>query len=81
LDVALLHCGDKLGGEGLELALLRLLLIVLLGVTLGGRLGGALLSLPVPLVLVEEGLDRLLPRSELCGDVHQFIGLRRGLAT
>jgi hypothetical protein len=42
---------------------------------------GAFLSLIVPLVLVEEGLDRLLPQSKLHGDVHQLIGLGRGLAT
>jgi hypothetical protein len=40
---------------------------------------GALLPLPVTLVFVEEGFDRLLPRSELHGDVHQFVGLGRGL--
>jgi hypothetical protein len=60
---------------------LRLLLHALLRVAFGGRLGGALLPLPVTLVLVEEGLDRLLARSELRGDVHQLVGLGRGLAT
>jgi hypothetical protein len=46
--------------EGLVLALWRFLLLVFLGVALGGRLGGILLSLPVALVLVEDGLDSLL---------------------
>jgi hypothetical protein len=54
---------DKLGGEGLVWTLLCLLLLALLWVALGGRLGLAL-------VLVEEGLNRLLSRSELHGDVH-----------
>jgi hypothetical protein len=42
---------------------------------------GVLLPLPVTLVFVEEGFDRLLPQSKLHGDVHQFVGLGRGLAT
>jgi hypothetical protein len=79
--VALLCCGDELGGEGLGWALLRLLFLALLGVVLGGRLRGDLLSLPVPLVLVEDGLNHFLPQSKLRGDVHQFIGLGQGLAT
>jgi hypothetical protein len=80
--VAFLGCGDKLDGEGLRWALLYLLLLLtLLRVALGGRLGGALLLLPIALVLVEEGFDLLLPRSELCGNVHQFVGLGQGLAT
>jgi hypothetical protein len=77
----LLDCGDELDGEGLGWTLLRLLLLPLIWVALGGRLGGALLPLPITLVFVEEGLDCLLPRSELRGDVHQFVGLGQGLAT
>jgi hypothetical protein len=36
---------------------------------IGWTLEGTLLSLVVPLVLVEKGLDHLPPRSELRGDV------------
>jgi hypothetical protein len=55
--VTLLRSGDELGGEGLERALLRFLLFAFLRIALGGRLGGAILSLSVPLVLVEEDHD------------------------
>jgi hypothetical protein len=79
--VTLFCCGDKIRGEGLALALLHLLLLTLPGVALGGRLGGILLSLPVALVLMEEGLDSLLTQSEFCGNVHQFVRLGWGLAT
>lgn len=48
LGVTLLCYGDKIHGEGLMLAMLRLLLVVLLGVALGGCLGGILLLLPFP---------------------------------
>jgi hypothetical protein len=61
---------DKVYSEGLMLALWRFLLVVFLGVVLGGCLGGVLLPLPIALVLVEDGLDGLLSRSELGGDVH-----------
>jgi hypothetical protein len=76
-----LSCGDKISGEGLMLALLRLLLVVLLGVALGGCLGSILLSLPVAFVLVKDGLDGLLSQSELDCNVHQLACLGGGLAT
>jgi hypothetical protein len=63
------------------LALWCFLLVVFLGVLLGGYLGGILLPLPIGLVLVEDGLDGLLSRSELGGDVHQFTCLGGCLAT
>jgi hypothetical protein len=75
-----LSCGDKISGEGLMLALLRLL-VVLLGVALGGCLGSILLSLPVAFVLVKDGLDGLLSQSELDCNVHQLACLGGGLAT
>jgi hypothetical protein len=79
--VAFLGCIEKLDSEGLERALLSLLLLSLFLVALGGCLRGALLMLLVALVIVEEGFDCLLPQGELRGDVHQFVGLGRGLAT
>jgi hypothetical protein len=42
--------------------------------------GGILLLLPAALNLVEEGVDCLLARSELRGDVHQLICFGRGVA-
>jgi hypothetical protein len=77
----LLGCGDELSGEGLRRTLPCLLLLTLLREAWGGHLEGVLLPLPVTLVFVEEGFDRILPQSELHGDVHQFIGLGRGLVT
>jgi hypothetical protein len=65
-------CGDKIFFKGLIFALRHLLLFVFLGIALGGHLTGVLLLLPAILVLVEDGLDHLLSRSKLCGDVHQF---------
>jgi hypothetical protein len=81
LGDALLRFSDELDGEGLRRALLCLLLLALLQVALGGHLRGTLLSLLVPLVLMEDGLDRLLSQTELRGDVHQLIDLGRGLVT
>jgi hypothetical protein len=63
------------------LALLRLLLLVLLRVALGRYLEDVLLPLPNAIVLVEDGLDSLLSRSEVGGDVHQLVYLGGGLAT
>jgi hypothetical protein len=61
---------------------LRLLLAFLLGAALSGRLGDifwlAALGL---LVLPEDGLNRLLARGELGGDVHQLARPSGGLAT
>jgi hypothetical protein len=52
---------------------LRLLLAFLLRVALGGRLGDIFLLASLRLlVLPEDGLDRLLTRGELGGDVHQL---------
>ena len=71
--VTLFCYGDKIRGEGLALALLHLLLLTLPGVALGGRLGGILLSLPVALVLMEDGLDSLLTPKRTwwqCPSVH-----------
>jgi hypothetical protein len=52
---------------------LRLLLALLLGATLSGRLGDLFRLAPLRLlVLPEHGLDRLLTRGELGGDVHQL---------
>jgi hypothetical protein len=76
--ITLFGRSDKLDGEGLVWTLLCLLLLALLWVTLGRRLEDVFLSLPAALVPVEEGLDCLLTRSKLCGNVHQFIGFGRG---
>jgi hypothetical protein len=60
---------------------LRLLLGLLLRATLGGCLGDIfLLPLLRLLVLPEDGLDRLLTRGKLGGDVHQFARLGGSLA-
>jgi hypothetical protein len=68
--VLVLSGGDKVRGVAFHL---RLLLALLLGAALSGRLGDifrlAALGL---LVLPEDGLNRLLARGELGGDVHQL---------
>jgi hypothetical protein len=53
--------------------------MLFLGLRWEGCLEGILLSLPVALVLMEDGLDDLLTRSELGGDIHQFVRLGNGL--
>jgi hypothetical protein len=81
--------GPPWGARGLRffaavtrfVAMLHLPFLALLGVALGGRLGGILLSLPIALVLVKDGLNGLLTQSELGGDIHQFICLDGCLAT
>jgi hypothetical protein len=75
-----LGSSDKIRVSGVALCL-RLLLGLLLRAPLGGRLGDVFLlpSLRL-LVLPEDGLDRLLTRGELGGDVHQFASLGGGLA-
>jgi hypothetical protein len=79
--VLVLSGGDKVrvGGGAFHL---RLLLAFLLGAALSGRLGDifrlAALGL---LVLSEDGLNRLLARGKLCGDVHQLARPGGGLAT
>lgn len=62
------------------MALLRLLLLALLRVAFGGHLGSILHPLTVTLIIVEEGLDNLFTRSELCCDVHQLVRFGWGLA-
>jgi hypothetical protein len=71
---------DKICIGGITLRL-RLLLGLLLRATLGGRLGDVFLlpSLRL-LVLPEDGLNRLLTRGELGGDVHQLARLGGSLA-
>jgi hypothetical protein len=78
--VPVLGSSDKICVSGFALCL-RLLLGLLLRATLGGRLGGVFLRLPLRLlVFPEDGLDRLLTRGELGGDVHQFARLGGSLA-
>jgi hypothetical protein len=79
--VLVLSGGDKVRVGGVAFRL-RLLLALLLGAALSGRLGDifrlAALGL---LVLPEDGLNRLLDRGELGGDVHQLARPGGGLAT
>ena len=61
---------------------LRLLLALLLRAVLSGRLGDVFLLASLRLlVLLEDGLDRLLARGELGGDVHQLARPGGSLAT
>jgi hypothetical protein len=61
---------------------LRLLLALLPRAALSGRLGDVLWLAPLRLlVLSEDGLDRLLTRGELGGDVHQLARPGGSLAT
>jgi hypothetical protein len=70
--VPVLGGGDKVCVGGISLRL-RLLLALLLGAVLSGRLGDVLRLAPLRLfVLPEDGLDCLLTRGELGGDVHQL---------
>jgi hypothetical protein len=79
--VLVLSGDDKIRVGGVAFRL-RLLLAFLLGAALSGRLGNifrlAALGL---LVLPEDGLNRLLTRGELGGDVHQLARAGGGLAT
>jgi hypothetical protein len=79
--VLVLSSGDKVRVGGVAFRL-QLLLALLLGATLSRRLGDifrrAALGL---LVLPEDGLNRLLARGELGGDVHQLARPGGGLAT
>jgi hypothetical protein len=73
--------GDKICVGGVTFRL-RLLLALLLRAALSGRLGDIfLLASQRLLVLSEDGLDRLLTRGELGGDVHQLARLGGSLAT
>jgi hypothetical protein len=79
--VPVLSGGDKVHVGGVAFCL-RLLLALLLGAALSGRLGDVFLLAPLRLlVLPEDGLDRLLTRGELGGDVHQLARPGGGLAT
>jgi hypothetical protein len=79
--VPVLGGGDKVYVSGGAFRL-RLLLALLLGAALSGRLGDVFRLTPLRLlVLPEDGLDRLLTRSELGGDVHQLARPSGGLAT
>jgi hypothetical protein len=73
--------GDKVCVDGVAF-LSELLLALLLRAALSGRLGDVFLLAPLRLlVLPEDGLDRLLTRGELGGDVHQLARPRGSLAT
>jgi hypothetical protein len=73
--------GDKICVGGIAFRL-RLLIALLLRAALSGRLGDVFLLAPLRLlVLPEDGLDRLLPRGELGGDVYQLARPGGSLAT
>jgi hypothetical protein len=73
--------GDKICVGGVAFRL-RLLLALLLRAALSGRLGDVFLLAPLRLlVLPEDGLERLLTRGELGGDVHQLARPGGSLAT
>jgi hypothetical protein len=79
--VPVLGSGDKIYVGGVAFRL-RLLLGLLLRVALGGRLRDVFLLASLRLlVLPEDGLDRLLTRGELGGDVHQLARPGGSLAT
>jgi hypothetical protein len=79
--VPMLGGSDKIRVGGVAFRL-RILLGLLIHVVLGGRLGDVfLLASQRLLVLSEDGLDRLLTRGELGGDVHQLARLGGSLAT
>jgi hypothetical protein len=79
--VPVLGDGDKVCVGGVSFRL-RLLLALLLGATLSGRLRDVFQLAPLKLlVLSEDGLDRLLTRGELGGDVHQLARPGGSLAT
>jgi hypothetical protein len=78
----LLLSGDDEVRVGSVAFRLRLLLALLLGAALSGRLEDVFrLAALGLLVLSEDGLNRLLDRGELGGDVHQLARPGRGLAT
>jgi hypothetical protein len=79
--VPVLDGGDKICVGGVAFRL-RLLLGLLLCAALSGRLGDIFLLASLRLlVLPEDGLDRLLTRGELGGDVHQLARPSGSLAT
>jgi hypothetical protein len=79
--VPVLSDGDKVRVGGIVFRL-RLLLALLLRAVLSGRLGDVFRLAPLRLlVLPEDGLDRVLTRGELDGDVHQLACPGGSLAT
>jgi hypothetical protein len=79
--VPVLGGGDKVRVGDVAFRL-RLLLAFLSRAALSGRLGDVFRLEPLRLlVLPEDGLDRLLPRGELSGDVHQLARPSGSLAT
>jgi hypothetical protein len=80
-NVPVLGGSDKICVGGVAFRL-RLLLGLLLRAALGGRLEDVFLLVSLRLlVLPEDGLDRLLTRGELGGDVHQLARPGGSLAT
>jgi hypothetical protein len=72
---------DKICIGGVAFRLL-LLFRLLLHAALGGRLKDVFLLVPLRLlVLPEDSFDRILPRGELGGDVHQLARLGGSLVT
>jgi hypothetical protein len=79
--VPVLGGGDKICFGGVAFRL-RLLLGLLLRVALGGCLGDVFLLASLRLlVLLKDGLGRLLTRGELGGDIHQLARPGGSLAT
>jgi hypothetical protein len=79
--VPVLGGGDKICVGGVAFRL-RLLLALLLRAALSGRLGDVFLLASLRLlVLPEDGIDRLLTRGKLGGDVHQLARPGGSLAT
>jgi hypothetical protein len=79
--VLVLGGDDKVRVGGVAFRL-RLLLALLLGAALSRRLGDIFRRVALGLlVLPEDGLNRLLARGELGGDVHQLARPSGGLAT
>jgi hypothetical protein len=78
--VPVLGRSDEIRVSGVTFCL-RLVLGLLLRAPRGGRLGGVFLRLSLRLlVFSEDGIDRLLTRGELGGDVHQFARMGGSLA-
>jgi hypothetical protein len=79
--VPVLGGGDKVRVGGVAFRL-RLLLALFPRAVLSGRLGDVFRLVPLRLlVLPEDCLDRLLPRGELDGDIHQLARPSGSLAT
>jgi hypothetical protein len=69
------------GGDKVCVISVTFRLRLILGAALSGRLGDVFRLAPLRLlVLLEDGLDRLLTRGELGGDVHQLAWLGGSLA-